>query len=75
MHGGEQQVLDRLAQVVVQPLHHAAIEHSHDAVRQEHEVPGMRVRVAERVPEDHFPVHVRAAARELVHLRVRPGSA
>jgi hypothetical protein len=47
MHRGEEQVLDGLAQIVVQALDHAAIEHSHDAIRQEHEVPGMRIRVVD----------------------------
>jgi len=50
-----------------------AIEHSHDAIGQEHEVPGMRIRVVKAIAEDHLQVHVRAAPRELVHLRVRTG--
>ena len=73
MHRCEEQVLDGLAQIVVQPLDHAAIEHSHDAIGQEHEVPGMRIRVVKAITEDHLQVHVRAAPRELVHLRVRTG--
>jgi hypothetical protein len=59
--------------IVVQPLDHAAVEHSHNAIGQEHEVPEMRIRVAEAITEDHLQVHVRAAPRELAHLRVRTG--
>jgi hypothetical protein len=64
---------DRLAQIVVQPLDHAEVEHSHDALGQEHEVPGMWIRVIKAITEDHLQLHVRAAPRELAHLRVRSG--
>ena len=73
MHRREEQVLDGFAQIVVQALDHAAIEHSHDVIGQEHEVPGMRIRVVIAITEDHLHVHARAAPRELVHLRVRTG--
>ena len=60
-------------ELFLQPANHAAVEHSHHAPGQEHEVAGMRVGVVERIAGDHLEIHVRAPAREFVEIGARGG--
>ena len=62
---------DVAAQALVEPLHHAAIEHADHGTGQHHQVSGMRIGVIEAVAEDHLEVEVRAAPREILAVEAR----
>ena len=60
-----QQILDLFTKFFVDAADHTAIEHADHRILQDHQVAGMRIRVIETVPKDHFQEHVGAAAGDV----------
>ena len=65
---------DPLAQLVVDPANHPAVEHSHLAAGQHQDVPGVGVGMVETVAKDHLHEYAGPAAGQLVAVDVTGGA-